>query len=303
MSSLELLVLTSVFFSLLFSKDIPGFPDLDNPKDVRIFCILLARAVITVSQTKVVPVLVGWDGIMALGSLLSKKQGREVHVLCSWDCKSEIRVPMGWISSEIFSIYFQEKEPIGWMVKWGFGGIGQHRIMGACAQCLDVEARGLKNRHVLNSLPNKHFHRLLEMVLRAICKPTFPPEYLQNGKKGQGLNQIPSSVCHHSSECCISVAEVRSRGGGRSIVWLRSCSWNGAICWSIVSLGFRSLLCQLMLWFYVNKGNLPKPQLLTPGQAESVCCEQFPSLFHFPYPLIALPLSSLLSSPPSFLLF
>lgn len=83
MSSLELLVLTSVFFSLLFSKDIPGFPDLDNPKDVRIFCILLARAVITVSQTKVVPVLVGWDGIMALGSLLSKKQGREVHVLCS----------------------------------------------------------------------------------------------------------------------------------------------------------------------------------------------------------------------------
>lgn len=142
------------------------------------------------------------------------------------------------------------------------------------AQCLgSVEARGLRNRHVLNSLPNKHFHRLLEMVPPPA--PRISTKWLErSGSAPEPLLCLPSQLW-----VLISVAEVRSHGGGR-IVWLRSCSWNGAICWGIVSLGFRSLLCQLMLWFYVNKDNLPKPQLLIPGQAEPVFCKQF----SFPVP-------------------
>lgn len=51
MSSVELLTLASIDFSCMVFSRYVGFPDMDTPKDVRIFSTLFARAVITVSQT------------------------------------------------------------------------------------------------------------------------------------------------------------------------------------------------------------------------------------------------------------
>lgn len=51
MSLVELLTLDSIDFSYMVFPRYIGFLDVDTPKDVRIFCTLFARTVLTVSQT------------------------------------------------------------------------------------------------------------------------------------------------------------------------------------------------------------------------------------------------------------